>query len=296
MFLPVAHVAGTFAPLEILPPLVIAAAYWTRTRTLATRGRPVPAWRQMCFGAGVGLIVASLASPLGHLSEELMLAHMSEHLVIGDIAPLLVVLGLTGPLLQPLLAMRGLGSLRVLAHPLVALPLWFANLVIWHVPALYGAALDHEALHALQHSMFIGFGVAMWMPIAGPLPRPDWFGIPAQLAYVVSVRLAGGALANVFIWSGHAFYPGYGGGEAYWEISPVTDQSTAGVIMMIEGSFVTIGLLAWLFLRWARQDTERQALLDYAERHGLELDEARAERAVAAGRGEELAERLAERA
>jgi cytochrome c oxidase assembly factor CtaG len=292
----IAHVAGTFAPLEILPPLLIAVAYWTRTRTLTLRGRPVPAWRQACFGAGLALIVVALASPLGHISGELMLAHMGEHLLIGDLAPLLIVLGLTGPLLQPILALRGLHWLRALAHPLVAFPIWLADLYLWHVPGLYGATLTSEPVHALEHALFVGLGVAMWMPLAGPLPRPAWFGNAARLVYVVAVRFAGAILANVFIWSGHVFYSGYAAGERHWEISPLADQSMAGTIMMIEGSFVTLGLLAWLFIRWGRQVEERQALIDYAASQGIELDEARAGRAITAGRGEELAERLARQA
>ena len=66
--------------------------------------------------------------------------------------------------------------------------------------------------------------------------------------------------------------------------------------MMIEGSFLTIGLLAWLFLRSAKEVEERQALLDFAGTHGVSLSEERAGRAVAAGRGIELRHRLEEAA
>ena len=62
--------------------------------------------------------------------------------------------------------------------------------------------------------------------------------------------------------------------------------------MMVEESLLTIGLFCWLFLRVARENEERQALLDYAGQHGMALDERRAARAVAAGRGDELWERL----
>ena len=43
--------------------------------------------------------------------------------------------------------------------------------------------------------------------------------------------------------------------------------------MMVEGGFVTLGVLAWLFLRWAKQDTERQRLLDLADSAGVPLDD-----------------------
>ena len=62
--------------------------------------------------------------------------------------------------------------------------------------------------------------------------------------------------------------------------------------MMVEGSLVTLGLFCWLFLRAARQTEERQELVEYARAHGVELTPERAGRAVAAGRGAELRERL----
>lgn len=289
-----AHVGGpVLEPLQFAPLVLIAAAYFKRAHTLAARGKPVSRARQAAFAAGLWLVFVALASPLGHMGEELLWSHMAQHLVIGDLAALLLVLGLTGPVLQPILGLPVLGRLRVLAHPLVALPLWLGNLYVWHIPALYQAALHSPALHALQHALFLGCGIAMWMALLGPLPRPAWFGNAAKLGYIVGVRLGGTLLANVFMWSGTVFYPDYAAGEASFDLAPLTDQGLAGVIMMIEGSLLTLGLFAWLFLRSAREGEERQDLLDFAERHGLALDEARAARAVAAGRSSELRERLA---
>jgi len=293
MSAPLAHVGGAaLAPLQLLAVAVLALAYWRRARSLSARERPVPAWRIACFGAGLLLLVAGLASPLAHISEELLLAHMAQHLVVGDLAALLLVLGLTGPLLQPLLQIRAIDRLRVLAHPLVALPLWVASLYVWHIPALYEGALESEPLHALQHACFLGFGVLMWMPLVGPLPVPSWFTLPAKLGYVVAVRLAGTALGNVFMWSNDVLYAAYADGEGDWGISPLTDQGVAGVIMTAEGGLVTLGVICWLFLLWAKQDSERQRLLDLADREGVALDEARAGRAVAAGQGGRLEERV----
>jgi hypothetical protein len=62
--------------------------------------------------------------------------------------------------------------------------------------------------------------------------------------------------------------------------------------MMVEESILTLCLLCWLFLRTAREGEERQDLLDFARARGLELSEARAARAVAAGRGADLRRRL----
>jgi putative membrane protein len=290
---PLAHVGGgVLEPLQLLPPFAALAAYAVRTRTLARQGRPVPLWRTLCFIAGITLVIAALVSPVAHLGEELILAHMAQHVLMADLAALLMVLGLTGPLLQPLLATRIARRLRVLAHPVVAFALWAINLYVWHLPVLYQAALTSEPVHALQHGSFIFFGFTMWLALLGPLPQPEWFGNGARLLYIVGVRFTGALLGNVFVWSESVFYPDYRPGQAEWDISPLQDQGVAGTIMMVESSIVTVVLLGWLFLKAARESEEKQTLLELASARGIELSDRRAARAVASGRGEELRRRL----
>jgi cytochrome c oxidase assembly factor CtaG len=221
---------------------------------------------------------------------------MIEHLLLGDIAALLLVLGLTAPLIAPVLRARAFDRLRVLAHPAVALPVWLIDLYAWHVPVLYQAALRHPGIHALEHAMFLAAGMNMWMCLFGPLPTPQWFGNLARLIYIIAVRLGGTILGNVFLWSGTVFYPFYLHGDAQLHISPLADQNLAGAIMMVEESILTLCLFCWLFMRAAREGEERQQLLDFARASGVELSDARAARAVAAGRGAELRHRLEERA
>ncbi|MGC1165882.1 MAG: cytochrome c oxidase assembly protein, partial [Solirubrobacterales bacterium] len=271
MTLPFAHVAGVLAPIELLPLLIAAGLYAKRASTLAHKGRPLPIWRQLCFASGLLMIVVALFSPIGHVSEELVIAHMVEHLLLGDLATLLLVLGLTGPLLQPILAIPVFDRLRVLAHPLIAFPLWAINFYVWHIPALYEAAYGTAAMHVVEHSMFIFFGCLMWMPVFGPLPTPQWFTAAWKVVYVIAVRFAGAILGNVLMWSGTVLYPIYAPGERYWGISPIADQSTAGVVMMIEGTFLGLGLLAWVFFEASREGIEKQRLLDLAHERGVEL-------------------------
>jgi cytochrome c oxidase assembly factor CtaG len=282
-------------PEAILLPLVLLAYWWPyarRTRTLAAEGRPVPGWRRWCFASGVVTIAIALSPPIGYLSDQLLSFHMVEHLLIGDIGALLLVLGLTGPVLAPLLRIRAVDRLRALLHPAVAVPLWALSLYLWHIPGAYQLALRHDLVHAVEHACFLGFGMAMWMALLGPFPKPAWFNNFARLGYVIAVRMIGTVLANVFLWSGTVFYPYYAGGERHFGVGRLADQSTAGAVMMVEESLLTLGLFCWLFMRAARQSEERQALLDYAQAHGLELSEARAARAVAAGQSDRLRRRL----
>jgi putative membrane protein len=284
----IGHVAFEFAPLQLAPALIVAVMYRLRTRAV-----DVPAWRQACFYGGVALMVATLVSPLAHLSDELFFAHMVEHLLLADLGTLLIVLGLTGRVLAPLL--KAIPWLRVFGHPVVALSAWAVNFYVWHLPALYQGAVEHDAVHALQHILFVSFGIAMWMALLGPLPKPAWFGNGWRIGYIIAVRLIQSVLANALLWSSGVLYPRYAAGERYWGISPANDQSAAGAIMMIEGSIVTILLFGWLFLKAARESEERQQLLELAASRGVELSEERAARAVAAGRADALRQRINDR-
>ncbi len=288
---PLALSTGTSAAFQLGPLAILGLMYARRAHTLAADEHPVPGWRQACFYGGFVVIGAALTS-LGAASQDLLWVHMIEHLLLGDIAALLIVLGLTGPMLAPILRIKLFDRLRALSHPAIAFPLWMVDLYVWHVPALYEAALRHAGVHALEHAMFLGFGINMWMCLFGPLPTPAWFGNLGKLIYIVAVRLAGTVLGNIFLWSGTVFYPYYLGGEARFHISPLADQNIAGAIMMVEESILTLGLFCWLFLRTARESEERQELLEYAQERGLELSDERAARAVAAGRGAELRRRL----
>ncbi len=256
---------GTWSldPLQLIPLAAVALCYGRRARTLVRRGRPVPRGRKAWFFAGLALLLLALLSPIDTVGEErLFWVHMVQHLLLGDLAPLAIVLGLNGAILRPLLAVPVVRRLRVLAHPLVALPLWTLNLYLWHLPALYQSALSHDAVHALEHELFLFMGALMWAGVVEPLPGPAWFGRGWKAVYVLVVRSLGAALANVFIWAGAPLYPSYAAGERLAGISPSSDQVIGGSIMFVEGSVVTVVVFGWLFLGWTREAEVRQTLED----------------------------------
>jgi cytochrome c oxidase assembly factor CtaG len=276
----------TFDPLQLAPVLLAALGYGLRVRTLRRRGTRTPTWRVLLFSLGIALLLFAFASPVAAIGEEELFSfHMLQHVIIGDLAPLCLLGGLTGPILRPLLALPPVERLRVLANPLVALPVWALNLYLWHMSFLYEAAVRHSFVHALEHLCFFTAGLIMWLPVLETLPAPEWFGTGPKLAYIACVRVVETILGNVFVWSGTAFYGVYAQGDELWGISPVQDQGLAGAVMMIEGSLVTIVALSWLFLRMAQEGELRQELLERG------LDPRAVRRAVRYGRAQELAGR-----
>ena len=281
---------------EFVPPLIATTLYILlyrrRTGTLAAEHRPVARWRRVSFYAGVSIVTVVQLPPFDGLADSLLVAHMVQHIVIGDLASLLIVLGVTGPILSPLLHTRASTATRKLSHPLVAVALWAADLYAWHLPIFYQLAIQHDLVHALEHACMLWFGSLLWLALIGPLPKPRWFNGPWELGYVMLVRFLGAVLANALIWAQTVFYPVYRATDAARGLSALSDQNLAGGVMMIEQVILTTLLLGWLFRRFTRQDEARQSVLDWAARRGLPLDAERAARAARAGATDRLRDRL----
>ena len=271
--------------LQLSPAVVFGVMYWMRARTLREQGRPVEGWRVACWYAGLALIVAVLVSPLATLAEKRFSAHMAEHLLIADIG-----VAAARARARPARSWRRCCATRSSAPcaispiPSRRCSIWAVDLAIWHLPGPHEAAVNHDGVHALQHMLFIGCGVNMWMALLGPLPKPAWFGNLARLGYILAVRLYGTILANVFVWSDKPIYDVYVGGT--------NDQVIAGSIMMVEGSILTLGSAAGCSCARRTRGRSASELMELAQARGVPLDERRAARAVSAGRGEELRRRL----
>jgi cytochrome c oxidase assembly factor CtaG len=252
-----------FDPLEISVVALLGALYWRRARTLARRGRPVPPARATAFAAGLLTILLALLSPIDTIGEErLFSVHMLQHLLLGDLGALLLVLGLDGRLLRPVLRVRVVHRLRVLAHPLVALPLWAVNFVLWHLPVLFDGALRNDAVHALQHSLFVALGMLMWAALLEPLPGPAWFTAPWKIPYVLTMWLVMLVLSQVFIWSSRIHYAPYAHDTTLWGLSHLSDQKAGGGVMLLESTLTMLPALVWVLLQVLRESEARQRLVD----------------------------------
>ncbi len=273
----------SFSPLQFAPLVLFAAFYALRVRRLGGR---VPAWRVWSFAAGTTIALLAIVSPIDHIGEsDLFWVHMLQHVLLGDIAAVLLVMGITGPVIQPLLKNRFLLRARVITHPAIALPLWSANLFLWHSRALYELSLRNEYVHTLEHISFVAFGMAMWSPVLETLPAPAWFGTGAKLIYVTAARAVTAVLGNIFWFAGFVFYPAYDVADPRFGISALEDQVHAGSVMMAETTLLTGITLIWLFFKMARESDDRQQLIEAG------VDRESAVRAVRFGRQEALARR-----
>jgi putative membrane protein len=224
-------------------------------------------------GAIVALLIA-LVSPLDGLGEDyLFSAHMLQHVLLGDIAPLLLLLALSRVIMRP--ATRRLTrveqALGPLAHPVTGLALWLVLMYLWHVPALYDAAVKSAPLHALEHACFFLAGIALWWALIQPVPMRRRLTGMQPVAYIAAAKGGLAALGLYLAGASTPFYPYYETTPRIWGLSPVEDQNVGGVIMMVEQSMTLVLVLVVLFVRMLSQSEEE-------ERRRERLEAARASR------------------
>ena len=253
-----------FSDPAVLAPLALLAGVYVWGFRRARReagGRGAGPLQALAFaGAMVALLVA-LVSPIDGLGEDyLFSAHMGQHLLLGDIAPLLLLLALTRVIMRP--ATRRLTrierALGRLASPLTGLLVWLVVMYLWHVPALYDAAVEHPAVHLLEHASFFAAGIALWWPLIQPVPMRRRLTGMQPLGYIAAAKVGLAALGLYLAWSTTALYPYYEETPRIWGLTPVEDQNIGGVLMMVEQSFTLVLVMVALFVRMLTRSEEEQ--------------------------------------
>lgn len=207
---------------------------------LRRRGRPdLAGWsRVVLFAAGIALVPVALLA-LDERADENLTWHMTQHVLVGDLSPALLVLATRGPLalfLLPPAVLKPLARtpLRKLVRPKIAYALWAANLAVWHVPALYDAALRHERLHYFEHACWAVAGLLVWT-----LLLDDRHTVARRVALAAAMFASSQILSDVLMFTFHPLYPAY---------PSLRQQQLAGVVMMAE-QVLTLGTLAFVLLR-----------------------------------------------
>lgn len=242
------------------------ARQWAR----APRRRPALARWGAAFLAAAAVTGVALLSPLDRSADRLAWAHMVQHLLLMMVAAPLLTLacpvrvvapwGLPERLRSPVARVRAvasrLGAGRYLVwQPIATWSLFLGTLWLWHLPALYEAALRHAWVHDLQHLGFVGASALFWGVVLDPVARQRLHP-PLAVAYLFATSLQAMMLGVLMTLSPRAWYPAYGAGGA--RLTLLEDQQVAGAIMWMPGCLLYAVVAAWLAARWlAREGASR---------------------------------------
>jgi putative membrane protein len=227
----------------------------------ARRTRP----SSLAFWIGWAAMLVAVLPPLDRLAVDRFSAHMLQHELLMLVGAPLMVAG------RPLAtAMRGLppsaraaagaalqrgGAARawqVAIGPATAWALHGAAVWIWHVPALYEAAVRSEAIHLVQHATFVATAVLFWSGLL--YGRYGRAGYGASVFYVFTTLVHTGLLGAVFTLAPAPLYPLY----AQRTPDPLADQQVAGLVMWVPAGLVLTVTGIALFAAWLG-DAERRA-------------------------------------
>ena len=230
-----------FEPLFLVLAVAAAALYWR-----AARADPPPRWRVAVFAAGLFLIAASLNSPLENLAAHfLLLMHLLQNALIADVAPLLVMLGLT-PGMRGTLARRGLGRLR----SRWILPVWLLAWYLTHLAPFYDWALRTGWGLNIEHGILIAAGLLFWWPIVSGRLTPAT-GLP----YLAAAFVGSVFLGLAYIFSSHPYYAFYEHAPRLWGLSALRDQSLGGILMNAEQTLVFLLAIGYFVMRLLDEET-----------------------------------------
>jgi putative membrane protein len=264
-----ADTSWTFEPgaLVLIGTLGVAyVARWRRVRAThpGLRGRrEAPTGRLLLFLGGLVALFAALISPIDRLAEQAFTMHMVQHVLLLDIAPIALVLGLNKVLLRPVThrLQRLEESAGVLAHPAFAVVLYVGLMWLWHVPALYDAALKHSLIHIGEHICFLSAGLLYWWHLLGPIRSRHRLSEMGAVVYMLSTKLLVGLLGIGLTFAPEPLYAFYQHQAPIWGLTPTEDESLAGGVMAFEQSIVMGIALVWLFVNalTASDAAERRA-------------------------------------
>ena len=237
--------AFSWEPAYIVLAVAAAAAY---ARAAGT-DRP-SRWKIASFATGLVLLAASLNSPLETIAvKRLLLVHLLQNALIADIAPILILLGLT-PAMRAWLADHGGRRIRARYAILAWLAAWYGT----HLAGFYDWALENGWALNIEHALLIAGGLLFWWPLVSGRISP-----PAALAYLGAAFVASSFLGLAFIFSSRPFYSFYEHAPRLWGLSAIRDQNLGGILMNSEQTLVFLIAIGWYVWRLLEEEHERGA-------------------------------------
>ncbi len=247
---------------------VLALGWWwadVRIRPLAAPEAP-PASRaqRRAWYSGVTIMLIGSGWPIHDLAEQTLFSfHMLEHMLLGYVVPPLLLIGT-----PRWLADRTLGHPRIapvmrhIATPVVGFVTFNTAIVAIHWPTAVAWQNQTEWAHFLVHLGFFTTAVLLWIPSFSPTPAIPKLSPPGRIAYTFLNTIVPIVPASLLTFSDIQLYPVYGDAPLAWGITPVEDQTIAGILMKIGGAFYLLGMIGRIWFKWIAEERA----LDHLER------------------------------
>lgn len=192
--------------------------------------------RPALFVLGMICLLSAVLSPLDTESAEHFPAHMIQHMILVFIAaPLLAGSRMFDPKGRILRSVVFVGIVHAVA-------LW-----LWHLPALYDAAMKQALLHAVEHLFFVVTAVLFWNVVFDA--RVDRL---KRIALVFGTMLQSSALGVVIAFASGPLYRWHVENTPRGPLGAsvvLSEQQAAGAIMWIPPGVVYLAVMLALLGR-----------------------------------------------
>jgi putative membrane protein len=143
----------------------------------------------------------------------------------------------------------------VMTLPLFVWLLHGSTLWAWHVPYLYDASVEHDWVHALQHTTFLFTALLFWWTLIHG--RHGRLSYGTGVLYVFTTAIHTSILGALMTFTNQLWYPIYDGRTSAFHLTPIEDQQLGGLIMWIPAGVIFIVLGLWLMAAWLRESEKR---------------------------------------
>ncbi|MDQ2889222.1 MAG: cytochrome c oxidase assembly protein [Gemmatimonadota bacterium] len=238
----------------------LAALYlWCASRA-PDAGTPA-GLQKLSFFSGLFVMFVSLNGPLHDLSDYyLFSAHMVQHLLLTLLLPPLLIGGTPGWMLRPLIRQSAVRRVaEFVTKPAMCFVIFNLVIIVWHLPPFYNAAMANHNIHIVEHLMFMAAAVLLWWPFMSPLPELPRLAYPGQLLYCFLSTIPMSVVAVYITMADHVLYPAYASAPRLWQLTPMMDQRSGGLIMWIPGSMVFYLLMTIVFFKWVARGEDSRA-------------------------------------
>jgi putative membrane protein len=273
----------SYDPFLILA-VVIAAWHEVGLWRLARRSRPERTrerrLRSLWFYAGLVVLLLAVESPIDYWADDYFLVHMIQHLLLMFAAPSLIVAGAPW---QPLLAalpghsgrsvtrgvlaggwsrpLRAVGGFFL--RPWVAVGLFDAVMIFWHLPKFFDLAENNQAVHIwLMHGSFFVAGVLFWLQF---IPSPPFIRrmplVSRAAALLVTNAIMIGLAMTLSIFVSGSVYPVYDHVPGV-TLPPFADQQIGAAILWVCGDFWALPAMIMIVRQLIVADGSITAALD----------------------------------
>jgi putative membrane protein len=217
-----------------------------------------PRQQAVLFFVGLLITYLTVGSPLDQLGEEFLFSfHMIQHTLLIYALPVIFLFGTPTWLADRILEINLLRQCATkLVHPVIAGSAFTLCFTLWHVPALYEAALHSKRLHILEHWTMFGTALLMWWSILSPSKVLPAKGYGVRMIFISLLMVGQIPVFGYLTFSGEVLYPTYAFAPRleFFNVSPLDDQILGGVLMKLANMIVSLIVLGTSFYLWAQAD------------------------------------------